>query len=91
MSRRRISGAQTISILAFGIAVGAALGMIFAPKSGEETREIIAETVQEELDKATSTGKKWARAAQKTVEQAREQVQDAVDIGERAFNAARRA
>jgi gas vesicle protein len=90
MSRRN-RWPETISLFALGVAVGAAVGILFAPKSGEELREDIAEGVQDGLDKASSTGKKWARAAQKTADHAREQVKDAVDIAERAFDAARRA
>jgi gas vesicle protein len=90
MSRRN-RWPQTISLFALGIAVGAAVGILFAPKSGEDLRQDIADGVQEGFDRAASTGKKWVRTAQKTVDQAREQVKDAVDIGERAFDAARRA
>ena len=81
----------TISLFALGIAVGATLGVLFAPKSGEETRELIADSVQEELQNALSAGKKLARTARKAVDQATEHVKEAVDIGERAFNEATRA
>jgi gas vesicle protein len=81
----------TISLFALGIAVGATLGVLFAPKSGEETRELIADSVQEELQNALSAGKKLARTARKAVDQATEHVKEAVDIGERAFNQATRA
>ena len=35
-----------------GGAVGAVLGVLYAPKSGEETREMIAETSKDLYDKA---------------------------------------
>jgi len=80
----------TIPLFVLGIAVGAALGMLFAPKSGEETRDLISESVQEELDNAFSAGRKLARTARRAVDQATEHVKEAVDIGERAFDGARR-
>jgi gas vesicle protein len=79
----------TISLFAIGVAVGAALGVLFAPKSGEQTREIIADSVQEELDNAVLAGRKLARTARRAVDQTTEHVKEAVEIGERAFNGAR--
>ena len=38
---------ETISIFAVGLAVGAALGVLFAPKSGDDTREIFADTARD--------------------------------------------
>lgn len=35
-----------------GCAVGAALGVLFAPKSGEETREQLGEWIKERRDKS---------------------------------------
>jgi gas vesicle protein len=87
----RIRFPETISIFAVGIAVGAALGVLFAPKSGEETREFIAGGAREGLDRVTSKGKDWARTAQKTVDNLKDRVRDAADAGERAFDEARRA
>jgi gas vesicle protein len=82
---------ETISIFAVGLAVGAALGVLFAPKSGEETREFIVGGAREGLDRATSKGKEWARTAQKTVDHVKERVREVADAGERAFDEARRA
>jgi gas vesicle protein len=81
---------ESISVFAVGVAVGAALGMLFAPRSGEETREHIADTARESLDGVVAQGQKWTRRAQRAASHAREQVEAAADAGERAFdNAAR--
>src|ERR1700723_3755174 len=93
---------ETISAFMIEIGVGAALGVLFAPQSGEDTRDYLIGTAQDGLDQAvgtardgidrvTSTGRKWARRAQQTVDDARSQVQEAAEQGEKAFRQAKNA
>jgi gas vesicle protein len=83
------------SVLGFcvGVGVGAVLGMVFAPKSGEEMREDISDTAQRGMDAATQQGRKWARrakaAAGDVADQVTDQVSEAVDSGRQAFEDAR--
>jgi gas vesicle protein len=88
MGRNRFP--ETISFFALGIAVGAALGVLFAPKSGAETQELISETARDQFDAAISKGKAWARTAQQSVDSVKEHIVDAANAGERAFDEARR-
>jgi gas vesicle protein len=81
---------EAISVFAVGVAVGAAMGLLFAPRSGEETREYVADTARESLDGAVAQGQKWTRRAQRAASYAREQVEAATDAGERAFDQAAR-
>jgi gas vesicle protein len=81
---------EAISVFAVGVAVGAAVGLLFAPRSGEETREYIADTARESLDGAVAQGQKWTRRAQRAASHAREQVEAATEAGERAFDQAAR-
>jgi len=100
MSRNRWP--QAISAFVIGMGVGAALGVLFAPQSGEDTRDYLVGTAKDGLDQAvgtardgvdrvTSAGRKWVRRAQETVEDARDQVQDAAEQGGKAFRAAKNA
>jgi gas vesicle protein len=100
MSRNRWP--ETISAFMIGIGVGAALGVLFAPQSGEDTRDYLIGTAKDGLDQAastardgvdqiTQTGRKWARRAQQTVDDARAQVQDAAEQGEKAYRTAKNA
>lgn len=88
MKRNRLP--ETISIFAVGIAVGTALGVLFAPRSGDATREFLADTARDQFDRAVSRGKEWARAAQDTVDNLKESIREATDEGERAFEQASR-
>jgi gas vesicle protein len=93
---------ETVSALVIGIGIGAALGVLFAPQSGEDTRDYLVGTAKDGLDQAvgtardgvdhiTSTGRKWVRRAQRTVDEARAQVEDAAEQGEKAFRQAKNA
>lgn len=87
---------EGVSVFAVGVAVGAALGMLFAPRSGEETRDYISDSARSTVDGALAQGQRFAKRAQRAAsnarEQFREQVEAAADAGERAFDeAARRA
>ena len=77
------------SAFAIGVGVGAALGILLAPKSGEDTRAYIRDTARDTFDDAVARGKKVARRGQKAVDDAREMVNDAVDAGQGAFREAR--
>jgi gas vesicle protein len=91
MSRRNKWAGSVSAISAFtvGIGVGAALGILFAPNSGEDTRDLIAETAQDGIDGAVATGRKWTRRAQTGLDQAKDQVRQATEVGEQAFREAK--
>ena len=74
-----------ISALCIGLGVGAILGILFAPKSGEETRDDIAGTVNEGIDEVRARTAKAARTARQFADQTREQVNDAIEAGAEAY------
>ena len=55
MSRNRWP--ETISAFVIGIGVGAALGVLFAPQSGEDTRDYLIGTAKDGLDQAVDTAR----------------------------------
>jgi len=69
--------------------VGTVLGVLFAPRSGEETRESLAESARDGLDRAITEGKKWVRQTQQTVDDVKSQLRNAVDAGERVYEQAK--
>jgi gas vesicle protein len=80
---------ESISAFAVGVGVGAALGMLFAPRSGSDTREYLVESAQEQLDGAIAAGHKITQRAQDGIDQVKTRVQKAADAGERAYREAK--
>jgi gas vesicle protein len=80
---------ESISAFAVGVGVGAALGVLFAPRSGNETRDYLVEAAQEHLDGAIAAGHKVAQRAQDGIDQIKGQVRQAADVGERAYREAK--
>jgi gas vesicle protein len=76
---------------AVGLGVGALFALLFAPSSGGETRDYISGTVKQGLNGAASTGKRWTRRAQETVDGVKANVADAVEAGGKAYRTARDA
>ena len=91
MIRNRNKWPQVISAFAIGLGAGAALGVLFAPHSGEDTRDYLRDTAQDGVDEAVSRGKTLIRRARKNVEDAKDFVNDVADTAEGAFRDARSA
>jgi gas vesicle protein len=86
---------QFLSAFAIGVGVGTAVGVLFAPSAGEDTREYLRDKAQGGLDEASARARKMARRAQKSVGEAadyvRETVSEAAAEGERAYRNAQNA
>ena len=91
MIRNRNRWPQVISAFAIGLGAGAALGVLFAPQSGEDTRDYLSDTAQEGVDEAVSRGKTLLRRARRNIDEAKEFVNDVADTAEGAFRDARNA
>jgi gas vesicle protein len=81
---------EAVSVFAVGVAVGAALGVLFARRAGEETRDFIADAARTGVDDAVAQGRRWARRAQQAAGHAGEQIEAATEAGERAYDEAAR-
>jgi gas vesicle protein len=71
-----------------GVAVGVGLGFLFAPKTGEETREIIkkkADEGTEYLKKQTADLRDTASARLDAFNRQRDNLNDALDAGRQAY------
>ena len=99
MSDDRSSGSGVILAFLLGGLTGAALAILFAPRSGEETREILggklregAERGRKIRDRATARGREMLEDAADYVEnqrealdKRRERLSAAVEAGRQAF------
>ncbi len=91
-----VVGDEAASNLAFffaGLAFGAIVAILFAPRSGEETREYIVQMASEGKDYVASKGRELRRQAEELVEkgkdvvtQQREQLAAAFDAGKQAYH-----
>jgi gas vesicle protein len=86
MTRGDVTG--TVFTFVLGVSVGAVAALLFAPKSGERLRGEIADGVSDGLDAIRTTGKDLKRRGQKLVELAKDQVQEAIEAGEKAYSQA---
>ena len=91
MIHRRNTWPQVVSAFAIGLGAGAALGMLFAPQSGEDTRELLRGTAQDGIDEAVDRGKTVIRRVRKNIGDAKDFVNEVADTAEGAFRDARNA
>lgn len=87
-----MAGSKWTTFFAFflGASLGIGIGMLLAPKSGEELREDLADQLNEGTRRVRAAGKMVSRRAQEIAEQARESVSDMADAGVRAARKATR-
>ena len=87
MAQNQGNGAAGV-MLAFlvGASVGAALALLFAPATGEETREYLGKRAKEGRDRATEA----ARQGREIINRQRESLTTAFDRAREQFNAATR-
>ena len=81
-----------LSSFLLGLGVGVAIGMLFAPKSGEETRELIKNKAGEGTDyikqrgaefKETASG--WVDKGKDAINRQKDTLNDAMEAGKQAY------
>ncbi|HWR35168.1 MAG TPA: YtxH domain-containing protein [Clostridia bacterium] len=78
-----------------GLGVGAALGVLYAPKSGRETRESILQAAEEGREKVRDRARQykeqaadWMERSKEVVGQQKEQFRSAFEAGRQAYREA---
>lgn len=86
------NGGSNFAFFLAGLGIGALLALLFAPKSGEETRNLIAQKANEGKDYVATRGKELRRQAEELVDkgkdivtQQKEQLQAALEAGKQAY------
>jgi gas vesicle protein len=81
-----------LSSFLLGLGVGVGIGMLFAPKSGEETREIIKNRAGEGADYLKQRGSEFKQNASEWVDKGKEalgrqrdNLNDAMEAGRQAY------
>ena len=87
----RCSTATGIGCFILGVGIGGAVALLLAPKTGEQTRKLIAKKAGEGKDYVTSKGREFRGQAEELVEKGkdlvnkqRERLADALEAGKDA-------
>jgi gas vesicle protein len=73
---------------AIGLGIGATLAILFAPKSGGETRQDLADAATNTIDDAVATGRQFKRRVRRAVDDVTERIADAAEVGQQAYREA---
>jgi len=75
-----------------GLGIGAVVGVLYAPRSGEETREVLLskaqegrERVRQHTQKAREQAEDWMERGRDTVVQQKEQLRSAIEAGRQKY------
>lgn len=86
------NGNSSIGWFIAGLGMGALVGILYAPKSGRETRESIVNTALEGRDVAAAKSREareqvsqWVDRGKEAVGRHKEQISSAIEEGRRAF------
>lgn len=86
---------KKLSYFFLGMGIGVAVGILFAPKSGEETRELIRAKAGEGKDylkrrgeEARESASEWVERGRTAVGRQKEQLSAAVEAGKQAYREA---
>ena len=90
------NGGNKVSFFLVGMGIGALLGILFAPKSGEETRDGLIRRADESRDYAQRKARELRERADDLVERGRDVVEtgrdsinDAIEAGKGAYRQAK--
>ncbi len=76
---------------AVGIGIGAALGFLLAPRSGEEMRDYLLSGVRDVVADAVATGLHATKRAREVVDDVTGQLKEATSVGQRVYTKAKEA
>jgi gas vesicle protein len=81
-----------LSSFLLGLGVGIGIGMLFAPKSGEETREILknkanegSEFLKQRSSEFRQSAAEWVDKGKEAINRQRENLTDAMEAGRQAY------
>ena len=81
-----------LSSFLLGLGVGVGIGMLFAPKSGQETRELIknkagegADILKQRTADVKQTAAEWVEKGKDALSRQKDSIADAVEAGKQAY------
>jgi gas vesicle protein len=91
MSESEEGRASTIGFFLAGLGIGAILALLFAPRSGQETRDLIAAKASEGRDFVKAKTEELRKQAEETVEKGRDLVTKQKELLSAALEAGKQA
>lgn len=86
------NGGSKVAFFLAGAGIGAILALLFAPKTGQETRDYIAQRATESRDRVAEKSREYRQRAEGYVDKARgsvakqkEQLSAALEAGKQAY------
>ena len=76
-------GTNRLAWFVTGALIGATIGMLFAPKSGKDTRQFLNDKTQQGREAVEETGTNIVEASREMFERGRKLVEDAAELFER--------
>jgi gas vesicle protein len=89
MSRDYNGGGSVMLAFVLGAVTGAAVALLFAPATGEETREYLGRRARDSRDRARDAARDAAEHGRELYQRQRDNVTSAIERGREAFQQAR--
>jgi gas vesicle protein len=77
-------GSNRVAWFITGVLIGATVAILYAPKSGKDTRQLFVDKTQKGRDAVSDTTKDIAEASRDMFERGRKVVEDAAELFDRA-------
>ena len=79
------NGRGTTNFL-IGLGIGVGIGILFAPLSGEETREWLTENAEDRIKRLRRQGRRWVFQVQDALDKSQDSVSKALKTGKNALD-----
>ena len=80
------NGRGTITTFVAGLGIGMGLALLFAPLSGEETREWLMENAEDRLKRIRRQGRRWVYQVQDVLDKSEDRVTKVLRTGKDALD-----
>jgi gas vesicle protein len=80
------NGRGTITTFVAGLGIGMGLALLFAPLSGEETREWLVENAEDRLKRIRRQGRRWVYQVQDVLDKSEDRVTKVLRTGKDALD-----
>jgi gas vesicle protein len=80
-----VNNGRGITTFVAGLGIGMGLALLFAPLSGEETREWLMENAEDRLKRIRRQGRRWVYQVQDVLDKSEDQVTKVLRTGKDAL------